>query len=492
MSKNDNEYKFLKKWNEITNHIINGGELSNVAEVKYLCNTSTNTNRFFSLCCYHGNVNDLRYLYWKYNNDINLSFKNELPFRLSCAKGNYDMVKWLLDTDPNININIANDVSSLHISTNGTKLFKLLEDRYDMFKYYDEYDRYGMLDRVLYGIFKKENIELLDYIYKKYLVENNTIFSRLFSWKYDYVKIMFSKFYICSIEQSKMEIVKYLIENKYYENYYVDLTTAKDDNYSDFFTELVPHSCIYDNNLKHNIDDCNFALMGKYSLEDNITVFSELIKICVKPDKKVLLDIISILMKEIPKYQLIKYIYDTLNIEEYSLKNFLYACFYDNKDLMDFLCPKNYKYGYYYDDKINDYIYVIDGNKVLYTEIIGMGEINLMHLNRIIGSTILTSEGIKNEEYNYGSNNEYFRKYKYLHRKVRHMQGLELLEVIKKDTRYRFMFIDFDVDFNYNINFNDLMRKEKVCMICSKSNIGLTEKKRKKLAEEHYHMELYR
>ena len=67
--------------------------------------------------CEYGHLEVVQYIY--NIGEINIHFSKELSFRSACRSGNLEIVKWLLEIEPQINIHIHNDLAFVEGCKNG-------------------------------------------------------------------------------------------------------------------------------------------------------------------------------------------------------------------------------------------------------------------------------------------------------------------------------------------------------------------------------------
>lgn len=93
----------------------------------------------FKNLIYNGTLKELIHFYNKNKDNINLSYRNEEPFLMSCKQGNIDIIKWLLEEKQDINIIISNEFAFMTACSNGyLEIAQFIYEKYKIMNYKSE------------------------------------------------------------------------------------------------------------------------------------------------------------------------------------------------------------------------------------------------------------------------------------------------------------------------------------------------------------------
>lgn len=338
-------------------------------EIKNLLTNESNKNVIFVLVCYYGNLNMMKNFYY-YNSDINLSYGNELSFRLCCQINSLEKVKWLLETKPNINVSVKNNLPLISsIQKDDDSLFFYLLDKCNLKHLFVDYnltyteETYTLSHKILSRIIDVDNVKIFDFMYNEYVIKNkdNKIKNFIFSTKHNYFcRLLSSCFMTKIIHNFSINIIRYLLDNdilKYISKY----TT----NYHMLSSYLYMEKYIFKNCKYHSTDE-NLLLLKIMILahENRIILFKkdyDSVYLCLNGVQK----LFDVLIYNYPDLNLIKYMYKNynINIRANNDINFIVVCCYDLKDVMDYFCSKVKEYSYKYDEKKQCYIYIVGNDE---------------------------------------------------------------------------------------------------------------------------------
>lgn len=127
----------FKNYDEFFNAIINKKlDVAKKLFLEYPYDLTESECFIFREACYKTNLEIVQWLYFTSNQKINIRCLDDMPFLNACAGNKFDIVKWLYEIDPTININSRQETALVSAClSNNIEMVEWLHQKYDNFNY---------------------------------------------------------------------------------------------------------------------------------------------------------------------------------------------------------------------------------------------------------------------------------------------------------------------------------------------------------------------